>query len=116
MGWPDKILKEEKNIFLLGDLNINLQHRPTNYFLNSLASSSLLPYIFQLARLTGHSKVLIDNIFFNLTSHVVISGHMTAAISDHLLIAPDLFANPSSNNSRIFENNGSNFNQEKFYS
>ena len=64
-GLLDKISKEEKNIFLLGDFNINLlnynEHRPTNDFLDSLASSSLLPYILQLTRLTGQSKTLIDN-------------------------------------------------------
>ena len=36
----DKISREEKNIFLLGDFNINLlnynKHRPTNDFLDSL--------------------------------------------------------------------------------
>ena len=64
-GLLDKISKEEKNIFLLGDFNINLlnynEHRPTNDFLDSLASSSLLPYILQSTRLTGQSKALIDN-------------------------------------------------------
>ena len=48
---PDKISKEEKNIFLLGDFDISLlnynEYRPTNYFLDSLVSSSLLPYILQ---------------------------------------------------------------------
>ena len=48
-GLLDKILKENKDIFLLGDFNINLlnynENRPTNDFLDSFASSSLLPYI-----------------------------------------------------------------------
>ena len=49
-GLLDMISKEEK-IYLLGDFNINLlnynEHKPTNDFLDSFASSSLLPYIFQ---------------------------------------------------------------------
>ena len=94
-GLLDKISKEEKNIFLLGDFNINLlncnEHRPANDFLDSLASSSLLPSILKWTRLTGHSKTLIDDIFCNLTSYEVISGHITTTISYHLrqfLIAP----------------------------
>ena len=105
----DKISKEQKHIFLLGDFNMNFlnynEYRPTNNFLDSLASNSLLPYILQPTRLTGQSKTLIDNIFGNLTSHEVISGNITATISDHLpqfFIAPNVFANPSSNKSKMF--------------
>ena len=81
------------------------------------SQSALLPYILQPTRLAGHSKTLIDNIFCNITSHEVISGNITATISDHLpqfLIAPNVFVNPSSNKSNIFERNWSNFNQENF--
>ena len=105
----DKISKEQKHIFLLGDFNMNFlsynEYRPTNNFLDSLASNSLLPYILQPTRLTGQSNTLIDDIFGNLTSHEVISGNITATISDHLpqfLIAPNVFANPSSNKSKMF--------------
>ena len=45
----DKLSKENKQIFLLGDFNINLlhynDHQPTNEFLDSLASNSFIPYI-----------------------------------------------------------------------
>ena len=50
----DKWSKENKNVSLLGDFNINLlnydQHSPTNEFLASLSLSShmLLPHIVQL--------------------------------------------------------------------
>ena len=44
----EKISKEQKSVFLLGDFNINLMnynvHNPTNEFLDSLASNSFLPY------------------------------------------------------------------------
>ena len=84
----------------------NNEHRPTNDFLDSLLSSSLLSYILQPTQLTGHSKALIDNIFFNLTPCEVISGNVTATTSDHLpqfLIALNVFANPFSNKSNSFE-------------
>ena len=65
-----KISKEQKHIFLLGDININLlnynEHQPTNEFLDSLAFNSIIPYILLPASLTSHSKALIDNIFSNV--------------------------------------------------
>ena len=84
----EKVSKEQKQIFLLGDFNINLLnyniHQPTNDFLDSLASNSIIPYILQPTRLTSHSKTLIDNIFSNILSSEIISGNLTATISDHL--------------------------------
>ena len=91
----DKLSKENKQVFLLGDFNINLlnynDHQLTNEFLDSLASNSFIPYILQPTRITSHSKTLIDNIFSNIISHEMISGNITATISDHLpqfLFAP----------------------------
>ena len=84
-------------MFFLSDFNVNLlnynDHRPANDFLDPLASSSLLPYILPPTRLASHCNTRIDNIFCNLTSHDVISGNITATISDHLhqfLTAPDV--------------------------
>ena len=81
-------IKEQKQVFLLGDFNINLlnynDHQPTNDFLDSLASNSFIPYILHPTRITSHSKTLIDNIFSNYISHEIISGNITATISDHL--------------------------------
>ena len=52
----EKISKEQKSVFLLGNFNINsLNHNfrnPTNAFLDSLASNSFLPYILQPTRIT----------------------------------------------------------------
>ena len=46
----DKISKEQKSVFLLGNFNVNLlnynNHNPTNEFLDSLASNSFVPYIY----------------------------------------------------------------------
>ena len=63
----DKLSKENKTIFLLGDFSINLLnydiHPPTNEFLDSLLSHYFLPHIIQRSRVTNKSKTLIDNIF-----------------------------------------------------
>ena len=45
------------------------------------------------------------------------SGNLTATISDHLpqfLIVPNIFSNPPSNKSNIYERDWSNFDQENF--
>ena len=106
----DKISKELKQIFLVGDFNINLltynEHQPTNEFLDSLASNSIIPYILLPTRLTIHSKTLINNIFSNVLSCEAISGNIIATISDHLpqfLCAPNVLSNPLCNNSNILE-------------
>ena len=61
--------KEQKQVFLLGDFNINLlnykDHQPTNDFLYLLACNSFIPYILYPPRITSHSKTLNDNIFSN---------------------------------------------------
>ena len=118
----EKISKEQKSVFLLGDFNINLMnynvHNPTNEFLDSLASNSFLPYILQPTRITSHSKTLIDNIFTNITLPDSIYGNLTATISDHLpqfLIVPNIFSNPPSNKSNIYERDWSNFDQENLF-
>ena len=92
-----KISEEQKQIFLLGHFNINLLNcnvrQPTNRFLDSLASNSIIPYILQPTVLTSHSKTLIDYIFSNILSSEIISGNLTATISDRLpqfLFAPNI--------------------------
>ena len=112
----ENLSKEQKSVFLLGDFNIDLLnynvHNPTNEFLDSLASNSFLPYILQPTRITSHSKTLIDNIFTNVILPDSISGNLTATISDHLpqfLTVPNIFSNPPSNKSNIYERDWSNF-------
>ena len=56
-------------------------------------------------------------IIFFLTLSQLISGNLTATISDHLpqfLIAPEIFRNSPSNKSNYCEHDWSNFNQENF--
>ena len=115
-----EVSKEQKQIFPLGDFNIKLLNnvnQPTNDFLDSLASNSIIPYIVQPTRLTSHSKTLIGNIFSNILSSEKIPGNLTATISDHLpqiLFAPNILSNPSYNRSNIFDRDWSKFNKENF--
>ena len=97
---PDKVSKEQKSVFLLGNFNVNLlnynNHNPTNELLDSLACNSFFPYILQPTPLTSHSKTLIDNILSNIISPGAISGNLTSTISDHLpqfMIVPNVVSN-----------------------
>ena len=93
------------------------EHKPTNEFLDSLASNSYLPYIIQPSRHTSHSRTLIDNIFSNVISKDIFCCNITATISDHLpqfLISPDTFTNPPSNKSNVFKRGSSKFDPENF--
>ena len=118
----DKLSKENKTVFLLGDFNIDLlnydQHSLTNELLDSLSSHMLLPHIVQPTRIRNNCKTLIDNIYSNVIIPNNISGNITAAISDHLpqfLIAPNIFSNPKSTKLNIFERDWSKFDQETLF-
>ena len=86
----DKISEEQKQIFLLGDFNINLlnynEHQPTNEFLDSLASNSIIPYILQPTRLTTHSKTLLI-ISFQMYFHV--KQYLETLLQPYLIIFPN---------------------------
>ena len=111
-----KINQEQKTVLLLGDFNIDLMHyhghEPTNEFLDSLAFNPYLPYIIQPSRHKSHSRAHTDKISSNVIPKDIISGNITAAISDHLpqfLISPNIFSDPPSNKSNVSEMNWSNF-------
>ena len=118
----ENISKEQKSIFLLGDFNVNLlnynEHNQTNEFLDSLASNSFIPLILQLNKITSHSNTLIDNIFSNVIDPDIISGNLTATISDHLhrfSIIPNMFGNITiGNKSNIYERDWSKLDRENF--
>ena len=93
------------------------EHKPTNEFLDWLASNSNLPYIIQPSRHTSQSRTLIDNVFSNVISKDIICGNITAIISDHLpqfLVSPNTFANLPSNKCNVFERDWSKFDQKNF--
>ena len=68
-------------------------------------------------RITSHSNTLIDNIFSNVIDPDIISGNLTATISDHLpqfSVIPNMFGNIPGNKSNIYERDWSKFDQEDF--
>ena len=109
----ENIPKEQKSIFLLGDFNVNLlnynEHNQKNEFLEYLASNSFRLLILQTTGITSHFNTLIDIIFSNVTDPDIISGNLTATISDHLpqfAIIPNMFGNITGNKSNIYEGTG----------
>ena len=87
-----KISKEKKIFFLLGDFNVDLlkydKHPKANKFIDSLSSYMYLPYILHPTRVTGHLQTIIDNIFSNYVSKEAVCGNLTSTTSDHL---PQIF-------------------------
>ena len=97
-------------------MNYN-EHNQTNEFLDSLASNSFIPLILQPTRISSHCNTLIDNIFSNFIDPDIISGNLTATISDHLpqfSIIPNMFGNIPGNKSNIYERDWSKFDRENF--
>ena len=84
----DKI-EVNKNIFLLGDFNIDLMNNDVDThiatYLDTLTSNLFVPHIIHPTRITSHSRTLIDNIFSNFSNFAQgKSGNLTLSISDHL--------------------------------
>ena len=84
----EKIGREGKNIFLLGDFNVNLMNSPydiqTGQFFDILTSNLMVPHITLPTRITTSSTTLIDNIFSNsLNFRDGLSGNLTSKMSDH---------------------------------
>ena len=117
----DKLSKENKCMFLLGDFNINLLNYdippPTNEVLDSLPSHYFHPHILQPSRVITNSKTLLDNIFSNIAVPYINSANLTASISDHtpqFLVAPNIFFNTSYPKSNNYKRDLSRFDQENF--
>ena len=59
----------------------------------------------------------MDKIFSNYTTQDIVTGNLTATISDHLpqfLIAPQISSNVSNRKTNIFEHNSSKLNHKEF--
>ena len=62
-------------------------------------------------------KIIIDNISSNFISPDIISGNITATISDHLpqfSFVPNILSNPPTQKSNCHERDWSKFKQENF--
>ena len=97
-------------------MNYN-EHQPRNNFLDPLASNSFTPYILDPTRITSHSKSLVDNIFSNDIFQEIISGNITATISDHLnqlSFVSNILSNLSTPKFNFHERDWSKFKLENF--
>ena len=82
------ITGESKQLYLMGDFNIDLLSQ-SNYhdtLLHTTYSNSCYPHINKPTRIDGQSSTLIDNIFSNIFDKDIISGLLYSDISDHLPI------------------------------
>ena len=83
----EKVSFENKEVYLMGDFNINLLNYESNQetadFLNNMHSNSLVPYITLSTRIKPRSKTLIDNILFNEINEAALSGNLVTDISGH---------------------------------
>ena len=117
----NKLSKEDKTFFLLGDFNIDLlkidiENNITNFF-DILTSNLVVPHIILPTRITPTSKTLIDNIYSNSLNFLQgTSGNFTFSISDHLaqflIIAENYGHIPSKSN--FFKRDTKNFDKENF--
>ena len=84
-----KIRRENKISYILGDFNINLLnndcHQPTGEFFDLMANTTFLPLITRPTRVTANSATLIDNIFTNHFDSSLQSseGILVTDITDH---------------------------------
>ena len=103
----------------MGDFNRNLLNyndKNTANFLDTMFSYSYLPFINTPTRVTGNSKTVIDNIFYNKPMLKINAGNISSAISDHLI---QFLIEPSSSNAKIeqtckLQRCYKNFNKAKF--
>lgn len=115
----EKIHLQNKYSLIMGDFNIDLLNscKPSDDFINTLASFFYQPHILQPSRITDHTATLIDNIFFNSIEHFTISGNIVYDLTDHLanfIILSNLSSLPS--NIKVHKRDYSNFNQSTLIS
>ena len=114
------ITKEEKQIYLMGDFNIDLlsQNNEHDLFLHTMHSFGYYPHIDKPTRIDSHSSTLIDNIFSNILNRDTTSGLLISDISDHLpvfLLCDNDIPKEITPNSTMFRNESPN-NIESFKS
>ena len=74
-----------KQIFLLGDFNLDLLNydTATGEIVNLLLSKHFLPYVIHPTRVSDNSSTIIDNIFANVLDQETVSGNILTQITDH---------------------------------
>ena len=97
----EKLSHENKQILIMGDFNMNLLNyddKNTENFLDTMFPYSYLPFINTPTRVTGHSKTLIDIIFYNKPMLNITAGNISSIISDHLI---QFLIEPSATNAKL---------------
>ena len=82
-----RIADENKQIYFLGDFNINFllsNHNNPNRFLEMINSYGFNSFINNPTRIDLHSSTLIDNIFSNVHDKNITGGLLYSEVSDHL--------------------------------
>ena len=118
MVYINKIIEiihlQNKYSLIMADFNINLLnfYKPSDDFINTLASFFYQSHILQPSRITDHTATLIDNIFLNSVEHFTISRNIVYDLTDHLanfIFLSNLSSLPS--NIKVYKRDNSNFNQ-----
>ena len=82
------ILNENKQLAIIGDINIDLiksvTHQSTSDYLDMTYSNSCFPVITQSTCITNYTETLIDHIYTNVLDKPITSGICLPEISDHL--------------------------------
>ena len=77
---------ENKNVIMMGDINIDLlkfsTHNKTNEYLDKTFSQGCMPIITKPTRVTPYSSTLIDHIYINKQTNTT-SGIIRTDIADH---------------------------------
>ena len=113
------LTKENKEIYLCGDFNIDLLQIETinsyQQFYDMLCSYGFLPKIIQPTRVTEFNSSLIDNIFSNNISDDTKSGNILLTLSEHFSQFVSVSrARVDISNLRRVQHDYSKFNKEKF--
>ena len=79
--------RQNLNIYLMGDLNIDLlKYETCGYtqtLLQTMQSFSMFPVVDKPTRVYGNSATLIDNIFINNPENNIVSGNIVSDTTDH---------------------------------
>lgn len=118
----DRLNKEDKRKFLMGDFNIDLMkvddESLTAKYFDLMTSHLFVPHIINPTRITSTSRTLIDNIFSNATNAKdATSGNLTISLSDHLaqfLIIPTDHKKNYKNNKMQTVIDDKNFDHENY--
>lgn len=85
----DKLSTENKATLIIGDFNISLlncdSYNNTSQFADTMHSHDFTSFISIPTRIVGHSKTLINNIFYDKPANNILAGNTCPIISDHLI-------------------------------